>query len=134
MRISDCSSDVYSSDLPYIRIATGGEAPVGGREIDTDLILPIAEITIELERQPVSKVLMAGRDDAVLCLSVQQRFGGIGGPHVRPLPRRDRRGVPIVESRPEAARLPASPREEIILLLEITIGSASCRESVCQFV
>src|SRR3546814_10733178 len=90
MRISDWSSDVCSSDLgprlrPDIRIATGGEAPVGGREIDTDLILPIAEITIELERQPVSKVLMAGRDDAVLCLSVQQRFGGIGGPHVRPL-------------------------------------------------
>src|SRR3546814_15500613 len=59
---------------PDIRIATGGEAPVGGRELDTALILSIADITIDLERQPVSKVLQAGRDDAVLCMSVQQRF------------------------------------------------------------
>src|ERR1700740_147099 len=102
-------------------IISGGSARSGRREIGAIAVLPIREMTVNLEAQLVRELLVASQDSGILVIAAKQRRCRIDILEIGALPCGDGRGAAIVEGYHDAARSPALSRHDIILLLGIPV-------------
>src|SRR3546814_14073901 len=127
MRISDWSSDVCSSDLGVCELALGvGEFP----ELAADL---------ETSGRPVPSDDVVDRDLSGVPMQPPDQVAQHGWPHVAAPVITQHRAGPRASHDQVAALQVASPVADADVehpseLLSVEIGSASCRERVCQYV